>query len=127
MSSIKNRVKKNVQNQPHESEFKLGSILKETNIKASEMYNPLESNKGNKTLREVIKFMNELEVCYFGILFSRAHPDIMMNIPRLGSLNRCVEVLAMQVKAVAEFEHVSVDAVMGKIISAIYESEKEEE
>ena len=121
--SIKNHVKKNVQNQP--PEFKLGSWI--TGFKKPEFMTQAEFEKSSagKKIKAVNAFMFAAKVERFGLLIDDVSGGVDFYTP-CTDLNRNAELLAIQIKTLAQGLNVSVDKVLGKVMSSIYESEKEE-
>ena len=118
--SITNRVKKNVQNQP--PEFKTGSIIKTLDTSKKVFLND-PSNES--VFRAVFNFMGTCGVFFHGVLMSSETEQMLVYIPSQ-DFNKSAELIAVQIKATAEFENVSIDKVLGKVMASIYESEKEE-
>ena len=125
--SIKNRVKKKVQNQPHE--FQTGDLIKyfhiETGLSQEEYLKIHNYSDAAKVFIELELLLMNSNMTFSGVVVEKENglPHI-----RIGSdsLEFETELIAFMIQVIAQRLNVSIDKVLGKVMASIYESEKEE-
>ena len=124
MASIKKRVNKNAQNQP--PEFKLGSwIIHDTQPQPQWISHEdfLEDPRIGANVKSFFEAARKNHVIFSGILIDTRTADFHYNTP-FNDLNQNAEIIAIMIKNIADFSNVSVEKVLGKVMSSLYESEK---
>ena len=125
--SITNRVKKKVQNQPHE--FQTGDLIKyfhiETGLSSEEYLKNHNYSNAAKVFVELELLLINSNMTFSGVVVERetGQPHIRIGTD---SLEFEAELIAFMIQTIAQKLNVSVDKVLGKVMASIYESEKEE-
>lgn len=118
--SIAKRVKKNA---TAPREFETGDLIKY--LTKDELNNFTHNCGVNKKFDLLGAFMQKIRMTFFGIMVDTDTKDLRFCTTSPNhNLAYNAEMLAVAIKLIAKGENVSVEKVLGKIMSSLYESEK---